>query len=77
MARSSNVIPPDQGENLTNEQRINLLLHQKTDNDTILYNLTRFKHNLAAIERDDERVKIANKFGVVLSTQTFKLFEGF
>jgi predicted ATP-dependent serine protease len=65
MARSSNVIPPDQGENLTNEQRINLLLHQKTDNDTILYNLTRFKHNLAAIERDDERVKIANKFGVV------------
>jgi len=65
MARTSKVIPPDQGENLTNEQRINLLLHQKTDNDTILYNLTRFKHNLAAIEREDERTRIANKFGVV------------
>lgn len=65
MARSSDNLPPDQVEHYSNEQRINLLLQQGTDNDAILYNLSRLRHNLPAIVRDDERVKIANKYGVV------------
>jgi len=65
MARSSEGLPPDQVEHYSNEQRINLLLHQGTDNDAILYNLCRLKHNLPAIVRDDDRLKVANKFGVV------------
>ncbi len=65
MARANDGSPPDQVEHLSNEHRINLLLQQGTDNDTILYNLCRLRHNLSAITRDDERIKIANKYGVV------------
>lgn len=65
MARTSENLPPDQIEHYTNEQRINLLLHQGTDNDTILYNLCRLRHNLPAVVRDDDRLKLANNFGVV------------
>lgn len=65
MARTTDTLPPDQVEHYSNEQRINLLLHQGTDNDAILYNLCRLRHNLPAIVRDDDRLKLANKFGVV------------
>lgn len=68
MARSSTTLPPRQVKGLSNEQKIWLLLQQEYDNDTILYNLTKMRENLQAIERDDERYKLAKKFGILTPT---------
>lgn len=65
MARTSKAAPADQGVSLSNEQRINLLLQQSLDNDTIIFGLCRLKANLAAIEDDEQRVKLAEKFHIV------------
>lgn len=62
MARTSKNAPADQGASLNNEQRINVLLQQSLDNDTIMYGLCRLKSNLAAVEDDDQRKKLAEKY---------------
>ena len=62
MARMSKVAPRDQGEGLTNEQRINVLLQQGLDNDSIFYSLSRLRSNLETISEDDQRKKLSQKF---------------
>jgi len=64
MARTSKVAPKDNGASLSNEQRINLLLQQGLDNDTIFFCLTKLKHNLCVIDDELARSKMAEKFGV-------------
>lgn len=62
MARTSKAAPRDQGESLTNEQRIGVLLQQGLDNDTIFYVLTKNKSNIATIDDDEQRRKHAEKY---------------
>lgn len=62
MARKSTTVPPDQTDTMSNEQKIHNLLHLGLDNDTILFNMTRYRRNLEAIERDDERSVLASRF---------------
>jgi predicted ATP-dependent serine protease len=62
MARKSTTAPPDQTEAMSNEQKIHTLLHMGLDNDTILFNMTRIRRNIEAIERADERSVLAAKF---------------
>lgn len=62
MARTSKVAPADQGSSLSNEQRTNVLLQQGLDNDTIMFALSRLKPNLAAIEDNVQRKKVAEKY---------------
>ena len=64
MGRVSKSVTADQGATLNNEQRINLLLQQSSDNDTVMYVLCRLKPNLAAIEDDKQRSSLAAKFHI-------------
>lgn len=64
MGRVSKSVTADQGATLNNEQRINLLLQQSSDNDTVMYVLCRLKPNLAAIEDDKQRASLAAKFHI-------------
>lgn len=64
MGRVSKSVTADQGATLNNEQRINLLLQQSSDNDTVMYVLCRLKPNLAAIEDDKQRASLAAKFNI-------------
>jgi len=62
MGRTSKDVPKDQSEVLTNEARINLMLQNGADNETICFYLCRLKANLSAIVDDDQRAKLAEKF---------------
>lgn len=64
MARTSKEAPRDQGESLSNEQRINILLQQGQDNDTIMFGLCRMRVNLAAETDDNQRKKLADKYHI-------------
>jgi predicted ATP-dependent serine protease len=68
MGRKSTVAPPDQGATLSNEQRINLLLQQTADTDTVLFVLSKHQKNLAAIEDEEQRCSLAAKFQVPVPT---------
>lgn len=64
MGNRSNNAPPDQTPNLSNEQRINVMLQQNVDNDSIFYMLSRLPHNLHVHQDDATREKLAKKFGI-------------
>jgi predicted ATP-dependent serine protease len=64
MGRVSKNPPRDQAASLTMEQRINVLLQNGMDNDSIMYALSRLRQNLAAIEDDEQREKLSIKFGI-------------
>jgi len=74
MARHSTSAPRDQGESLSNEQKINILLQQGLDNDTIAFGLFRLKANLAANEDADQRMKLAQKFHLDKVPEFDKIF---
>lgn len=62
MARTSKDVPKDQVGTISNEARINVFLQQGADNDTIMFYLSRQKHNLASIEDNSQRKSLAEKF---------------
>jgi predicted ATP-dependent serine protease len=68
MGNQSKKAPPDQTPNLTNEQRINIMLQQNADNDSIFYTLSRLPINLQVHQDSTTREKLANKFGIPCPT---------
>lgn len=64
MGNRTRNMPPDQTPNLSNEQRINVMLQHNSDNDSIFYTLSRLAHNLHVHQDDATRAKLAEKFGI-------------
>ena len=64
MGNISKTPPPDQTPNLTNEQRINVMLQQNVDNDSIFYTLSRLPNNLHVHQDETTRQKLATKYGI-------------